>query len=72
VPDAGTVAELLQDWAAPVARAISQNWALSERMHQALDEQRRHVEPHALSRLGRSLRIGRRQAALALLDAAVD
>lgn len=70
VPDAGLLAELLQDWTARVAQAISHDWALSERMQQALDEQHKHVEPHALSSLGRSLRIGRRQAALALLDAA--
>ncbi|WP_369933505.1 HDOD domain-containing protein [Xanthomonas tesorieronis] len=70
VPDAGRVAELLQDWTARVAQAISQDWALSERMQQALDEQHRHVESHALSLLGRSLRIGRREAALALLEAA--
>ncbi|MBB4126401.1 HD-like signal output (HDOD) protein [Xanthomonas translucens] len=70
VPDAGIVAELLQDWTARVARAISQDWALSERMQQALDEQHGRVESHALSPLGRSLRIGRREAALALLGAA--
>ncbi|MBD7921664.1 HDOD domain-containing protein [Xanthomonas sp. Sa3BUA13] len=70
LPDAGLLAELLRDWTARVAEAISHDWALSERMRQGLDEQHRHVEPHALSSLGRSLRIGRRQAALALLDAA--
>ena len=70
VPDAGMLAELLRNWTARVAQAISHDWALSERMQQALDEQHKHVEPHALSSLGRSLRIGRRQAALALLDAA--
>jgi HD-like signal output (HDOD) protein len=70
LPDAGLLAELLRDWTARVAEAISHDWALSERMRQGIDEQHRHVEPHALSSLGRSLRIGRRQAALALLDAA--
>ena len=70
VPDAGMLAELLRVWTARVAQAISQDWALSERMQHALDEQHKHVEPQALSSLGRSLRIGRRQAALALLDVA--
>lgn len=70
VPDAGVLGALLRDWTARVAQAISQDWALSERMQQALDEQHKHVEPQALSALGRSLRIGRRQAALTLLDAA--
>ncbi len=70
MPDAGMLAELLRDWTARVAQAISHDWGLSERMQHALDEQHKHVEPHASSSLGRSLRIGRRQAALALLDAA--
>lgn len=72
VPDAGTLAELLQDWTARVAQAISQGWALSERMHHALGEQHGHAGPHASSSLGRSLRVGRCQAALTMLDAAAQ
>lgn len=70
VPDVGMLAELLQDWTARVAQAISHGWALSKRMQHALGEQHRQAAPHASSSLGRSLRIGRCQAALALLDAA--
>ncbi|MFC6841704.1 HDOD domain-containing protein [Xanthomonas theicola] len=69
VPDAATLAESLQAWSAPVAQAVSRSWALSERMQRALHEQRTDGGLAALSLLGRSLRLGRREAAVALLDA---
>lgn len=68
-PDAEVFATLLDRQAAPLARRIAQSWELSERMITALNDQvtATVTGPAALSRLGRSLLLGRTMGSLALL-----
>lgn len=68
-PDAEVFAMLLDRQAAPLARRIAQSWELSERMITALNDQitATATGPAALSRLGRSLLLGRTMGSLALL-----
>jgi HD-like signal output (HDOD) protein len=68
-PDAEVFATLLDRQAAPLARRIAQSWELSDRMITALNDQvtATVTGPAALSRLGRSLLLGRTMGSLALL-----
>lgn len=66
-PDASVAASLLEAWTGATARRIAESWGLSERIGQALDDQREDNEPGASSSLGRSLSFGRSIGALALL-----
>jgi HD-like signal output (HDOD) protein len=66
-PDAGTVAALINENEALVARRTAQDWGLSERILSALEEQSRTTPQPAASPLGQSLRFGRYCGAVALL-----
>ncbi len=69
VPDPEVFATMIDRQAAPIARRIAASWDLSERMITALNDQSSApvVGPALLSRLGRSLWLGRTLGALALL-----
>jgi hypothetical protein len=64
VPDADTVAMLLDTWSVRCARSISADWGLSARVRQALDELERDRDGTALGPLGHLLRGSRAQAAV--------
>ncbi|HYM26592.1 MAG TPA: HDOD domain-containing protein, partial [Steroidobacteraceae bacterium] len=67
-PDAGTVAELVERQAPEVARRIAQDWELSERILNALAEQKPPAPERDLSPLGASLQFGRYCGAIAVLQ----
>lgn len=67
LPDAATVAALIERHEAAVAHRIALEWELSGRILTALEEQSAGQEAQALSGLGRSLRFGRYCGALAVL-----
>ena len=62
-PALDTLVSLLDTWSMHCARAISAAWGLSARVQRALDEPEGGSEGEAPGDLGRSLRIGRAQAA---------
>jgi HD-like signal output (HDOD) protein len=69
VPDPEVFATMIDRQAALIARRIAASWELSDRMITALNDQSSApvVGPALLSRLGRSLWLGRTLGALALL-----
>jgi HD-like signal output (HDOD) protein len=67
-PQAAVVVALLEAHAAEVAQRIAKSWDLSERIIDALEDQRPGTMPKASS-LGRSLQFGRLLGALAVLRA---
>jgi len=66
-PEPATIASLLEDQTPKVARQIAQTWELSERVLDALDEQRAERVERPASSLGRSLRFGVWIGALSVL-----
>jgi HD-like signal output (HDOD) protein len=66
-PDATALASLLDAHTATVARHIASGWELSERVLEALEEQRPERVERPASSLGRSLRFGLLVGALSLL-----
>ncbi len=64
-PEAGTIAALIDAHAVSVARQIAASWELSERIDQALSEQRPDQVPSGA--LGRALQFGEFLGALAVL-----
>lgn len=62
-PAPDTLVSLLDTWSMHCARAISADWGLSERVQRALEEPAGGSEDRVPGDLGRSLRIGRAQAA---------
>jgi hypothetical protein len=68
-PDAAAVASLLDQHTAEVAQRIAASWELSDRMLDALEEQRPGQAEQAESALGRSVRFGLIAGALSVLKA---
>jgi HD-like signal output (HDOD) protein len=66
-PDPTALASLLEGQTANVARQIAASWQLSERVTEALEEQRPERVERPPSSLGRSLRFGTVVGALSLL-----
>lgn len=66
-PDATAIASLLETETPKVARQIAASWELSERVRDALDEQRFERVERPASSLGRSLRFGLLIGALSVL-----
>jgi HD-like signal output (HDOD) protein len=66
-PDAAAVASLLDQHTAEVAQRIAASWELSDRMLDALEEQRPGQSEQAESALGRSVRFGLVAGALSVL-----
>lgn len=67
VPDAASVAGLLERWVAPTAGRIAANWELTERIQYALESQALAAKLEQENALGRSLRFGRVAGALIML-----
>jgi HD-like signal output (HDOD) protein len=67
VPDPTAIASLLDEQTAKAARQIAASWELSERVLEALDEQRPEYVERPPSSLGRSLRFGMVAGALSVL-----
>jgi HD-like signal output (HDOD) protein len=65
-PPASAMITLIDSQAAPVARQVAASWQLSERIDQALADQRA-LQGAKMSSLGRSLQFGRFMGALAVL-----
>ena len=66
-PDPAAIASLLDEQTAKAARQIAASWELSERILEALDEQRPEYVERPPSSLGRSLRFGIVAGALSVL-----
>lgn len=66
-PEPTTIASLLEEQTPKVARQIAATWELSERVIDALDEQRAERVERPASSLGRSLRFGMWIGALSVL-----
>ncbi len=66
-PDATALSSLLDEHTADVAHRIAASWELSERVLEALDEQRPERGDRPSSALGRSLRFGMTVGALSVL-----
>jgi HD-like signal output (HDOD) protein len=66
-PEPSAVASLLEEQTPKVARQVAAAWELSERMLEALDEQRAERVERPASSLGRSLRFGSLIGALSVL-----
>lgn len=69
LPRAEVFITAMQRHRAGLACMIARTWELSETSLQAVDEQLRQVDPHLMSRLGRSMYYGELCGALALLHA---
>jgi len=67
-PQAAVIAAVLEGHTAEVAQRIAQSWELSERITEALKDQKPGARPKTSS-LGRSLQFGRLMGALAVLRA---
>jgi HD-like signal output (HDOD) protein len=66
-PEPAAVASLLEEHTPKVARQVAASWELSERVLEALDEQRAERVERPSSSLGRSLRFGSLIGALSVL-----
>ncbi len=68
-PDPALVAALIEERTPDVSRRVAESWGLSERILEALEDQRAGKELAQMSSLGRSLRFGRLVGALTVLYA---
>jgi HD-like signal output (HDOD) protein len=66
-PEPGSVARMLESWAAPTAGRIAASWELSDRIQVALESQTLAVELRMENSLGRSLKFGRVAGSLLVL-----